>query len=171
MIYILSGDIETGKSTALLDWAKDRQDCYGILSPGNAPGERYFLDISNKREFRMEAGSGEEDAIEVGRFRFLRSAFSKANAILKKATDISEGIIIIDELGKLELRDEGLFESAKLAVKKATENEMIDLILVVRTSLLDQVVSKYGIDKYTLISKEYLKDFPTNCNNSYIAKF
>ena len=170
MTYILSGDIETGKSTALLNWIKNRKNCYGIISPGNAPGERYFLDVAARQEFRMEADPWEDETIEVGRFRFLRTAFAKANAILKKATNISEGIIIIDELGKLELREEGLFESAKLVLETERRNDGIDVILVVRTSLLDQVISKYNIYRYTLLSKDTLPDLVTDCNNSYISK-
>ncbi len=50
MIYILTGDIRTGKTTALLDWIKDRNDVDGLLCPDSENGMRYFLKVKSKEE-------------------------------------------------------------------------------------------------------------------------
>ena len=146
MIYILTGDIETGKSKALLQWAHGRSDVHGILSPRNENNERYFLNINTKKSFRMLANSEDEDPISIGRYHFLKSAFEKANAIIKKSVEKNQsGYIVIDELGKLEVNSEGLYESAKLAINKALNHPNFHSILVVRTALLSGIVKKYKI--------------------------
>ena len=157
MIYLLSGEIESGKSVALLDWAKARNDVYGVLTPRGDNAERFILDVQTKEVFRMEADPWEEDVIEVGRYVFLKSAFSKANAILEKAIETSaKGYVIVDELGKLELRSEGLDTSARKVIEMTRKNDELHSILIIRTSLLSEILKKYEITNYTLISRENL---------------
>ncbi len=45
MIYILSGNIRTGKTTALFEWSENRNDIDGLLCPDDEFGKRYFLKI------------------------------------------------------------------------------------------------------------------------------
>ena len=48
MIYILTGAIRTGKTTALLNWINNRNDVDGLLCPDNENGKRYFLKVKTK---------------------------------------------------------------------------------------------------------------------------
>ena len=64
MIYILTGDIRTGKTTALLEWCKNCDDVDGLLCPDNAEGKRYFLEIKSKNEFELETEFETEGIIE-----------------------------------------------------------------------------------------------------------
>ncbi len=57
MIYILTGDIRTGKTSALLDWCKNRNDVDGVLCPDDDKGKRYFLNIKSKDCFRSNRES------------------------------------------------------------------------------------------------------------------
>lgn len=135
MIYILSGDIKTGKSTALMKWIKGRSDVYGVLSPRDLKNHRYFLNIKTHEAFAMETTSEDKDSIIVGPYHFLKTAFKKANSIIETAVrQQTSGFIIIDELGKLELRTEGLYKSAVLAINRTKDDVHLHTILVVRTS-------------------------------------
>lgn len=42
MIYILSGEIRTGKTSALREWVRKRNDVDGLLCPDDANGKRFF---------------------------------------------------------------------------------------------------------------------------------
>ena len=147
MIYILSGDIETGKSKALFDWIQNRTNVFGILSPNDEFNRRYFLDVATKEKFPMQADADDDDIISVGRYHFFRSAFEKANEILLNTLEVAKsGHIIVDELGKLELRSEGLHDSAKKVLEEVKNNKELHAILVIRTSLLNEIVSKYSLE-------------------------
>ena len=71
MIYILSGKIRSGKTSALKDWAAQRNEVDGLLCPDNAEGKRYFFELKSKTEFALEVESeSAHDAISVGPFLF-----------------------------------------------------------------------------------------------------
>lgn len=156
MIYILSGNIETGKTTSLLKWTEGRNDVLGILTPGNEDGIRCLLDVNTKEFFEMQTDSETADVI-VGRYRFLKTAFETGNNIIKTALKNNKsGYIIIDELGKLELQSEGFHESASLAITETINNTNLHLILIIRTTLLLKVIEKYDITDYQSIMIEDL---------------
>ena len=46
MIYILTGDIRSRKTTALLHWIEGRKDVDGLLCPDDKTGKRYFLKVN-----------------------------------------------------------------------------------------------------------------------------
>lgn len=157
MIYILTDAIETGKSSALLQWTQGRTAIFGVLSPKNDFKERYFLDVHTGASFKMEANAEDKDVILVGRYTFLQSAFKKANSIIKNAVEhTTSGFIIIDEIGKLEMRSEGLHESASAAITIAMHHEKLHVILIVRTSLIDGTIEKYKIMNPNFITREQL---------------
>ena len=158
MIYILRGDIRTGKTTALVEWCKNRDDVDGVLCPDNAEGKRYFLEVKSKNEFEFETEFETEGIIEIGNFKFLKSAFEKANAyLLAVASENESQYLIIDELGKLELKKEGLHLSAERLIPNYETNENKHLILVVRDYLLEAILTHYSIEKYRILTKVNLE--------------
>ncbi|WP_397364670.1 nucleoside-triphosphatase [Olleya sp. R77988] len=161
MIYILTGAIRTGKTTALIEWSKTKKDVDGLLCPDDENGKRYFLKVKSKEEFELEIESKNdielEKIIEIGSFQFLKSAFKKANEFLEQMLIVpARMFLIIDELGKLELRNKGLHHSAEQLIPKFMNNSKQHLILVVRTSLLEEIIGHYQIKAYTLITKSDL---------------
>ena len=157
MIYILRGDIRTGKTTALLELCKNRDDVDGVLCPDNGQGKRYFLEIKSKNEFELETEFETEAVIEIGNFKFLQSGFEKANSYLLCST-LKSKHIIIDELGKLELKNEGLHVAAVKLISNYKSDKKQHLILVVRDYLLDAVLKHYAISDYKILNKEDLKN-------------
>jgi len=158
MIYILTGAIRTGKTTALLEWCKNRDDVDGVLCPDNAEGKRYFLEVKSKNEFELETEFETEGIIEIGNFKFLKLGFEKANAyLLAVASENESQYLIIDELGKLELKKEGLHLSVERLIPNYETNENKHLILVVRDYLLDAVLAHYSISEYKILEREGLK--------------
>jgi nucleoside-triphosphatase THEP1 len=64
--------------------------------------------------------------------------------------------LILDELGKLELKNQGLHEAAKELIPQFKNSAHSHLILVIRDSLLEALIQKYKISHYTVIYKEQL---------------
>ena len=155
MIYILSDAIRSGKTTALMHWAKHRNDVNGFLCPDNSDGKRCFVNVKSQETFELETDSETEAIVEIGPFRFLTAAFQKANdLVIAYASNKEHRYLILDELGKLELRKEGLNDSAEALIPRFITDKNQHLILVIRDYLLDDIISHYGISEYKILSKE-----------------
>ena len=159
MIYILTGAIRSGKTTALLHWSKSRNDVDGLLCPDDANGKRYFLKLKNNTIFKLEAEAETEAIVTIGNFKFLRSAFNEANDyLILEASKTERQYLIIDEIGKLELKNEGLHVSTKALISQFKSNDNTHLILVVRDYLLDAVLEHYGITECSILTTEDLEN-------------
>lgn len=159
MIYILTGAIRSGKTTALLHWSKSRNDVDGLLCPDDANGKRYFLKLKNKTIFKLEAEAETEAIVTIGNFKFLRSAFNEANDyLILEASKTEPKYLIIDEIGKLELKNEGLNVSTKALISQFKSNDNTHLILVVRDYLLDAVLEHYGITECSILTTKDLEN-------------
>jgi nucleoside-triphosphatase len=137
-IYILVCEKHSGKTTALMQWIKNKKNMVGILSPV-VNEERMFYNIANGEYFTMLATANEETLL-VGKYAFSKTAFNKANALLQ---EVKNQFVIIDEIGPLELMHKGFGDTLKniLHDKKYT-----NLLLVVRNGLVDDVVKYFSID-------------------------
>ena len=159
MIYILTGAIRSGKTTALLNWSKNRNDVDGLLCPDDANGKRYFLKLKNKTIFKLEAEAETEAVVVIGNFKFLQSAFNEANDyLILEASKTEPQFLIIDEIGKLELKNEGVHVSTEALISKFKSTNNTHLILVVRDYLLDAVLEHYGITECSILTTEDLEN-------------
>ncbi|MEM5539212.1 nucleoside-triphosphatase [Olleya sp. AS48] len=158
MIYILTGAIRSGKTTALLDWSKNKNDVDGLLCPDDANGKRYFLKLKNKTTFKLEAEAEAEAIVAIGNFKFLQSAFNEANDyLILEASKTKPQFLIIDEIGKLELKNEGLHVSTQALISQFRSKDNSHLILVVRDYLLDAVLEHYEITECSILTIEDLE--------------
>ena len=160
MIYILSGPIRSGKTTALIDWINKRKDIDGILSPDNHLGQRYFLEVGSFQRFDFEVKSYvEEETISIGRFHFLKSAFNRVNAYLAHILNSENSKhIVVDEVGKLELKGKGLHDAVRQLISSQQFLRHRHLLLVIRESLLESVIQHYNITDYKVMTKETLSE-------------
>lgn len=155
MIYIVSGDIRSGKTTALQHWIKGWQNIKGILCPDNEDNIRNLYLLGSDALIPFQVKETEEDVVEVGRFKFLSSSFQMANDAL--IADFENGdfeYLIIDELGKLELKNQGLHRSAKHIFGSDVEGK--NIVLVVRSFMVEQIIAHYNIRNYKVVSIEEL---------------
>ena len=157
MIYIFTGGIRTGKTTALLKWFSQNNDADGLLCPDNSHGKRYFIKIKSKDTFLLEAEHDNESIISVGPFKFLESAFKNANNFLMTvACESYNRYVVIDELGKLELQKKGLHPAANVLIPKLMYSNTQHLILIIRDTLLEVMIRHYNIKEYTIVTKASL---------------
>jgi len=155
-IIILTGEIQTGKTSLLQQFCKQRKDTAGILTP-IFNNKRVFYDIADNRFFNMEA-TGNEEKIAIGKYLFSTASFEKANDLLlteSKRTDIR--FLILDEIGPLEIRhNKGLYECLKKIVSVAFP---FTLILVVRQPLVNEMVSLFKLNTPAVLNLQQMKSY------------
>jgi hypothetical protein len=122
-VYVVSGRIQTGKTTRLRAWCADRLShpladgarpaIDGILAPV-VNGHRHLLHVPTGVLRDLEDLSGGASAVNVRRFTFNADVFAWARSCLLGAarpTPQSQALpawIIVDEIGPLELSGGGL---------------------------------------------------------------
>jgi nucleoside-triphosphatase THEP1 len=155
-IYIFSRPIHSGKTTALLQWSNHQINISGILMP-DINGSRKIVDLKTKEIFDIEcidALNTTEPLTSVGGFHFYTAAFDKANSILINALTQKPDWLVIDEAGRLELEGRGFYKSIMQAVDLYNNaNYHFNLLLTVRDSLCEEVISFFKIKNYTIIQE------------------
>ncbi|MDG2455750.1 MAG: nucleoside-triphosphatase [Bacteroidia bacterium] len=157
MIYILAGDIRTGKTSALQEWVPTWDNVKGILCPDDKKDHKYLYNIETQEKFPLEVTKKSEKTISVGKFHFLEDTFKIANFLLIKTFDQYDfEFLVLDELGKLELKNEGIHMAAKYIIDNYESNDKKNLLLVVRTHLVKDVIKHYGIRSFQIVASELL---------------
>jgi nucleoside-triphosphatase THEP1 len=134
-VFILTGPIQTGKTTSLVNWSSKRNNVFGILTPV-VNGKRVFMNAHIREQFPMEAGESETEVLPIGKFVFSKISFDKAEQIIQDSLG-EKGWLIIDEIGPLELKGEGFYNVLKEALKHQWAEQ--NILLVVRDGLVEKV--------------------------------
>lgn len=143
IIRIVTGPIQSGKTTKLFNYVNESKSIDGILAP-IVNNKRRLYHISSKTIKQLEIDRHSEETISVGRYHFLKESFNWANECLIAGLNSIAENLIIDEIGKLELKGQGLHDSMSEILKKYKVNNKT-LIIVVRDYLLDDVLEYYSI--------------------------
>ena len=141
-IYIYSGPIRSGKTTTLLNSFAGKKQVAGFLTP-DINNRRKFYELSSGQMHEFETTTGE---IAIGRFRFSEKVFQLAKQIMEYAILQQPEWIILDEVGRLEIAQNSGFEpwlSQSIAWAKAQTRTK--LLLVIRDTLLEEAIEKYGL--------------------------
>jgi nucleoside-triphosphatase THEP1 len=137
-----------------MKWAEGRDDCGGVLSP-DVKGLRHLYNVRTKEIIAWQRKMPEEGDIIVGRFSFDPEGFISAVSWLNEAmADPSVHYVILDEAGRLELKGKG-FDTWLKAVLPFPPDKT--LILVVRRSLMDDIIAHYGMDDVSVVEREYFE--------------
>jgi nucleoside-triphosphatase THEP1 len=159
-IFILSAPIQSGKTTALMEfWETGLTSFDGFITPEIDESRKLiFLDTDEELPFEL-VGGNDLDSIDIGRFKFSKSTFEAAKLKLKSLHKTSASLIIIDELGKLEM-DGGGFEPelGEFIEKFKLESNNKHLIIVIRTTLLAAAIEKYKLEEAAVLSLELFID-------------
>lgn len=158
-IILFSDSIESGKTSTLLHWIKDKINVAGILTP-DVYGIRKLYDIQENKYYPFETDVNELTDVEViGRFIFLKSAFKQAIEILKNGVHQKPDWLIIDEIGKLELENLGLEPALNLILKDYSAfSPETKIIIIVRDYLLDKTIEKYDFKDVEVVKANYFED-------------
>lgn len=142
-IYLLSEPVHSGKTSALFNFVKEHSGAAGFICP-DIDGKRHLLNLSDHQihPFQMDAPDTDQD-IKVGKYIFSRATFQIAHSILMSAAEAKFNYFIIDEIGKLELENNGLEPALSNALSQFKNAR---LIIVVRDYLLEDVKARYNLE-------------------------
>lgn len=143
-VRIVHGEIDSGKTRRTAAWIAEQGaagvSVGGILAQKTPEGRRFF-DIHTGDDVPLEHPAAGEAAVEVGRFHFRQAAFDWAADRVSMAVAAGGAVIVFDEVGPLEMRGGGF---APLLDRLARDMPGVELVLLVRTSLIDVVVERFA---------------------------
>lgn len=139
MIYILTGPIHSGKTDFLKRVTRDLRErerkVAGFLSVSIWDGDvctGYDLhDLSTDESYPFIRRSGDHTWQRIGGYFFIPETMDRAKNILQKTRDAD--LIVVDEVGPLELSGKGLWP----ALKNVIDRSSLDHLLVVRENILE----------------------------------
>lgn len=143
MVLVLTGPVHGGKTSLLARslpaWRARGLVCHGFLSPAasDGSGDGYdLLEIGPDLRRPFLRTRGEAAAERVGPFVFVPESLDRARAILLAAPP--DGLLVVDEVGPLELEGGGLWP----ALRDALAGRRGPSLLVVRAAILDEVAAR-----------------------------
>ncbi len=150
---ILSGPIGSGKSTAMMEWIKNNTAC-GFITP-TVDNKKMLYDISTAAYYDYEIEGGKEDSISIGKYFLSRKAFEIADNIVDSAINSTCKCFVLDEVGKLELNEEGHYK----AILKLMHFYKGTLLLVVREQLVNDVIEKFELEDCIILSVDQIRNY------------
>lgn len=148
-IVIITGDIRHGKTTftqkIVTDLLTQKYRIAGFLSIGideNAVRSGFNLtEIGSSKQVELCSDRNEEKRIKLGKYYFNPDAIIFGNEILNPENCSDKQLIIIDEVGPLELNGGGWCD----AIDNIIRNTSIPQLWVVRKSIVKQICGKWNI--------------------------
>ncbi len=142
-LLVLTGPVHSGKTTFLRDavagWKSAGLDVGGFLSVlrlDNGCDRGYDLfDLKSGRSLPFLAHEGDPDWPSVGTWHMFPATLETAGSILRRDSDAD--VLVVDEIGPLEIGGEGLWP----AFEKALEHG-VRCLCVVRQGILDEFRAK-----------------------------
>lgn len=155
-IFILSGPVQTGKTTRLLNWVQNQDSVDGIIAPV-IDDKRHLLHLSSGLQKQLEASANEPDnkIVKIGKFRFNTDVFSWACNRLNESISSSPLWLIIDEIGPLELSGKGLAPALTRVLNHP--DKIGNLILVIREQLVEQVTDHFQLNRFAVVKFDFPK--------------
>ena len=157
-VLILTGETNSGKTSTLIriieECKKNHIKAAGILSiPIIKNKKKYQIlakDIVSEKEQLLATMENIPSQLKTGLYFFHKETFEWCSEIIKD--NLEADVIIIDEIGRLELKKEGFFDIFDFIIN----NFEGVFIITVKKKLLNEVIREFKLQKSTL--KETGKD-------------
>jgi nucleoside-triphosphatase THEP1 len=148
-VVIITGDVHQGKTTTAQKVISDLLDrnikIGGFLSLAiNDNGQRTgfnLFDIESSEQIELCSVVKDENRLRIGQYYFNNAAIEKGLKILNTDNLINKQLIVIDEIGPLELKDRGW----SIAMDNITNNSYLPQLWVVRRSLVQAISRRWNI--------------------------
>lgn len=159
-VIILTGPIQSGKTTSLIKHYSKTDGVGGFICPDvNGKRMMYFPAENRLMEFQIPITNS---SINVGKYSFDELVFNKAFDLIRTAAQSNYDYFIIDEVGPLELKQQGYYDALVALFENAKYKTNLTIILVVREHLVNDVITKFNFSDVRFTSKEDL------ANDAYI---
>lgn len=151
-VFILTGSIGQGKTTylqKLIDFFKQKGITIGgIYSPRVLKNKETIgydiIDINTaEREIFLRQASMPNE-MKIGRFNIHLEGLQKGIKALQSSNNLNTRMVIIDEVGLLELQNQGWAKN----IEELVRNSQNHILLVIRDSFVEKVVEKWTLNNY-----------------------
>jgi len=148
-IHVLTGPVQGGKTTLVAEKVAQLKDSgirvEGFLCPGTMTGRRRsdftLMNIGSGQKVAMGSEAQMTDWIKYRRFFFNPDAFSEGSLWIKKALAEQADLLIIDEVGPMELEGMGWSDILDFLENKTDINQL----WIVRQEILPEVTRRWNI--------------------------
>ena len=155
-IFIISGSIGQGKTTQIQKIVESLKSqnitVGGIFSPRIMENETTIgydiVDIMTDNRVKFLRKTTNENQTKIGNYSILPDGFQIGINALTTSKNRNNKIVIIDEVGKLELENKGWAKNITNLINTSNNN----LILSVRDSLTQLVIQKWNLKDYTIFN-------------------
>lgn len=169
-IFIITGSVGEGKTTQIQKIAEalNNQNIStgGILSPRIIKNENTIgydvLDIATNERTAFLRKTEDEKLPKIGRYSILSEGIQAGCSVLNKSLN-NHQVVVIDEVGRLELENKGWAENIRYLINSSKCN----LILSVREKFIEQVIEKWYLKNYTIL---HVSENDHITNSKIIAK-
>ncbi len=167
-VFILTGSIGQGKTTFIQKIVENFQSkgivVGGIYSPRVMQGETTIgydiIDINtNEREVFLRQNTAEKN-MQIGRFNINLQGLQKGVKAIKNSSNTNTRIVVIDEVGRLELENNGWAKN----IEELICNSQNHVLLVIRDHFVEKVIEKWEIKNYQVFDISE-KDFASISNS------
>lgn len=158
MVNIITGKMNSGKTTKLLDLYNDIKKGNGIISRKKMIGSSVFgffaYVLETKEEFPYmihQKQMKEETAsfiYQIGPYLVYKKTQLFIEQFYIELIDNRISPLYFDEVGKLELSNRGFYSSIKYALDKN-----IDIYMTIREDLVDSILKHFNILDYQIVSR------------------
>ena len=150
-VTIISGKKHSGKTTKLLSYISELQSknliCAGIVAVGRYKDDKRcsfeLIDILGNKKHEFLTTTPSLKFKKIGRFHIIPDGEKFGRNVLENETTLNADVIIIDEIGPMELDGKGWAKYLKQFLKLD-----INLVITVREELLEEVCKEFGINNY-----------------------
>lgn len=146
-IILYTGQVKSGKTTALMSLTQHRKDICGILSPLiNDKKYLYNIQTGERRLLEADAVQSKTEIVSVGNYNLRQDVFDWGKEVLKSACQSTASYIIIDEIGPLEFEGKGLSPTVDEIINISSTHSK-NIIIVVRESLTGKFFEHFQVEK------------------------
>lgn len=157
-VLIITGKEKIGKSTFIKKLADELriQDFIvgGFVSPSVFEENQHrgynLVNLLNLQEIPLSQTQPAQDYPKVGNYYFNQQSLAEGNRWLEKENIKQTDLVVIDEIGPWELKHQGWANSLTSIVKNYNK----PIVLVVRSSIVDKVISHWGFRDARIINIE-----------------
>ncbi len=153
-IFIISGAVGEGKTTQIskiVEFLKAQNiPVGGILSPRRMENDTTIgydvVDIATSHRKQFLTLTTDPDQRSIGNYAIHPSGLQAGQAALTLEINHRNKVVVIDEVGKLELDNKGWANS----LNELVDHSNLHMIWSVRTTFTEQVIQKWNLQDYTI---------------------
>jgi nucleoside-triphosphatase THEP1 len=157
-IFIITGNIASGKTTFLVQLNEKLRELNiktgGFYSPRIMDDDLTIgydlVHVTDNERIEFLRNDGDSNNAEIGRFTIDEKSVLRATQWIKEDIENDWKIIIIDEVGKLELDEKGWYDAIDILLSSNIKNQ----IWAVRNSFVDQGIKKWNLKNAVIIDVE-----------------